>query len=128
MEGYRNLCAQVPLELHARVREEQEKAGQSLSEYVTKVLTEYYEKGGCNMSEKMRTLAFQVSTELFQRVKANLAAHPGVSQKDFVVGLIEQALTEWEAAQDLTQPDGPDAPDEAAGNEQEAGEDAWESR
>ena len=34
MEATRNLCAQIPVSLHDRVREERESLGQSLSEYV----------------------------------------------------------------------------------------------
>lgn len=46
-----------------------------------------------------RTLAFQVSEELFQRVKAYLARyeeihHRRLSQKEFVIGLIEAELDE----------------------------------
>ena len=43
-----------------------------------------------------RTLAFQISEEFFQRIKAYLAAHPGLSQKEFIIGLVEDALTKWE--------------------------------
>ena len=43
-----------------------------------------------------RTLAFQISEELFGRIKAHLKA-TGLSQKDFVIGLIEQALKDAEA-------------------------------
>ena len=43
-----------------------------------------------------RTLAFQVPEELFERVKAHLKV-TGLSQKDFVIGLIEKALREAEA-------------------------------
>ena len=32
MEATRNLCAQIPISLHDRVREERESLGQSLSE------------------------------------------------------------------------------------------------
>ena len=49
MEQTRNLCAQVPVSLHMRVREEQEKSGQSLSAYITQLLTDYYEKGEKSM-------------------------------------------------------------------------------
>lgn len=45
----------------------------------------------------MKPLAFQVSAELFGRAKACLAAHPGVSQKAFVIGLVEAALYEYES-------------------------------
>ena len=46
-----------------------------------------------------RTLAFQVSEELFQRIKAYLARyeevhHRKLSQKEFVIGLIEAELDE----------------------------------
>lgn len=52
----------------------------------------------------MKTLAFQISEELDQRLKNYIAAEKKrgrkISQKDFVIGLIEQALAEYEA-QDL---------------------------
>lgn len=41
-------------------------------------------------------MAFQVSEEFFRRIKAYLAAHPGLSQKEFIIGLMEDALTKWE--------------------------------
>ena len=53
MEPQKNLCAQIPLSLHAKVREEQEKAGLPLSAYITQLLTDYFEndsrKGDRNM-------------------------------------------------------------------------------
>lgn len=98
-EPTKNLCAQIPASLHARVREEQERLGQTLGAYVAQILTEHFEqreKGGKAMSENTRTLAFQVSEDLFGRLKAYLAANH-ISQRQFVVGLIEQAVEEWEA-------------------------------
>lgn len=97
-EPTKNLCAQIPASLHARVREEQERLGQTLGAYVAQILTEHFEqreKGGKAMSENIRTLAFQVSEDLFGRLKAYLAAHH-ISQRQFVLGLIEEALEEWE--------------------------------
>ena len=44
MEPQKNLCAMIPLPLHTKVREEQEKTGQSLSAYITQLLTDYYER------------------------------------------------------------------------------------
>ena len=48
-----------------------------------------------------KTLAFQVPEELYQRLKDFIAAEKKrgrkISQKDFVVGLIELALAEYEA-------------------------------
>lgn len=43
MEATRNLCAQIPISLHDRVRQEREALGQSLSEYVTQILREHFE-------------------------------------------------------------------------------------
>ena len=97
-EPIKNLCAQIPESLHARVREEQEHLGQTLGAYITQILTEHFEqkeKGGKAMSENIRTLAFQVSEDLFGRLKAYLAAHH-ISQRQFVVSLIEETLEEWE--------------------------------
>ena len=43
MEQRKNLCAQVPLSLHNRVTEAKEQLGQTTAEYITNLLTEYYE-------------------------------------------------------------------------------------
>ena len=43
METRKNLCAMLPLALHTRVRQEQEKAGMTLGEYVEAMITEYYD-------------------------------------------------------------------------------------
>lgn len=43
MEPTANLCAQVPVSLLARIREEQEKAGLPRGEYITQILTSYYD-------------------------------------------------------------------------------------
>lgn len=42
MEQKKNLCAQIPLSLHAQVCEARETAGQTTSEYITNLLIEYY--------------------------------------------------------------------------------------
>lgn len=95
MEQTKNLCAQIPLSLHQRIREEQIKAEQSLSEYITEILTQYYE-GGSSMAGT-RTLAVQISEELFQKLKAHLAAESErqgrkIRQKEFLLNLIQQTL------------------------------------
>ncbi len=100
MSKTRNLCAQIPEELHAKVRGEQERLGKTLSEYVCEILNQYFEqqKGGKSMNGNTRTLAFQVSEELFERLKTYLTANK-MKQKEFVVGLIEKTLEQWEAEQ-----------------------------
>jgi len=100
-ESKKNLCAMIPVELHDRVRAAQEQAGVTLSAYITELLTNYYEGGKEKMAEGMRTMAFQMPEEMFQRLKKHLdreSARTGkkVSQKEFVLGLIRQALEEAE--------------------------------
>lgn len=103
-ESKKNLCAMIPVELHDRVRAEQEQAGLTLSVYITDLLTKYYERGSEKTMEGMRTMAFQMPEETFQRLKRHLereSARTGkkVSQKGFVLGLIQQALDEAEATE-----------------------------
>ena len=100
----KNLCAQIPLELHAKVRAEQEKSGLTLGAYITDVLTKFYEKGEDKMNDTTRTLAFQIPDELFWRIKDHLTRETErtgkrLTQRDFVLGLIEQALDEAERAE-----------------------------
>ena len=96
MEPSKNLCAQLPLSLHNHVREEQEKTGQTLSAYITEVLTQYYDnKKEEKTMEYTRTLAFQIPEDLFFRIKDHLdreTARTGkkLTQKEFVLGLIER--------------------------------------
>lgn len=90
-ERKKNLCAMIPESLHKKVREEQEEWGIKLNEYMERLLKDHFEKEEREMESGMRTLAFQVSEELFQRVKVHLKK-TGQSQKDFVIGLIEEAI------------------------------------
>ena len=101
MEQRKNLCAQVPLSLHTQVTEAREALGQTTSEYITNLLTEYFkmkENGGKEtMATKGRTMAFQISEDFFQRIKAHLERESvrlgrKVTQREFVLGLIEDAL------------------------------------
>lgn len=98
MEDRKNLCAMIPAGLHAKAREEQEKMELKLNEYVEMIIKEHFEKGDKTMANGTRTLAFQVSEELFNQIKAYLK-RTGLSQKDFVIGLIEQALAADQAEQ-----------------------------
>ena len=90
-EETKNLCAQIPTDLHAKVREEQEQRGMTLGQFVEYILKEYFE-GGQKM-DGVKTIAFQVPAELFQRLKDYLAENK-LSQKQFFVDLIEKALAE----------------------------------
>ena len=125
MAETKNLCAQIPIALHERVSEERERLGQTTSEYITQLIQEYYnrmenQKGGSDMTEKNRTMAFQIPEELFQRIKQHLERESlrtgrKLTQRDFVLGLIEQALAEAEASL---------APQEAPESTEEAPEDS----
>ncbi len=95
MEKRKNLCAMIPEELHGRIKSEQEALSLTLPQYMEMVLEEHFRKG--EMANGTRTLAFQVSDELFGRVKGYLARHPKLSQREFVVGLIERELDAYEA-------------------------------
>lgn len=113
VEGTRGITVKVPEEIHAQAKAEQESLELTMSQYIELVLQERFRKGGKTMGAT-RTLAFQVSEELFQQVKRYLAAHPGLTQKDFVIELIERALEEFEAEEATA----------AAAGEQEAQEPA----
>lgn len=109
MAETKNLCAQIDLALHTKVCEEREKAGQTTSQYITQLLVEYYEMkengGKSNMANNgNRTMAFQISEELFQRIKRYLereSKHLGrkYTQREFVLDLITEALDAAEAAE-----------------------------
>lgn len=99
MEERKNLCAMLPVSLHARVRREQEKAGMTLGEYVEAMITEYYDwKDEKIMTGEMRTLAAQIPAELFDRLDRYLKER-GIKKKDFLVDIITRALEEAEAAE-----------------------------
>ena len=93
-EATRNLCAQIPTSLHAKVRERQEASGQSLSQYMTWLITKFYEEEGKpTMKSNQRTVAFQVPEELFERFKDYLKRN-GIKQNAFFLNCIQQALEE----------------------------------
>jgi len=97
-EKKRNLCAMIPAELHERVRAEQEALGLTLGAYMEAILKAHFDGKEEKGMDKSRTLAFQVSDKLFARLKEYLAQHK-ISQREFVVGLIEKALDEAESAE-----------------------------
>ena len=104
MADTRNLCAQIHIDLHTKVMEEKNALGQALSEYITNILNEHFEGGNKTMAiTATKTLAFQIPEELDQRIKNFLAAEKErtgkkLSQREFVVGLIIQALDAHDAA------------------------------
>ena len=105
MPETRNLCAQLPLDLHQRVCIAREESGLTTAQYITNLLLEYYEMkengGKTTMANNSRTMAFQIPEDLFQRIKAHLERETQrtgrkLTQREFVLGLIEEALNEAE--------------------------------
>ena len=107
-EEKRNLCAQIPISLHSRVRQEQEASGQTLSEYMTQLITDFFQmkEGNQNMNHDMKTIAFQVPVALVEEFKAYLQRN-NFNKKEVFLGSIQSALAEERDA------------DEASGSEPE---------
>ena len=94
----KNICGKIPLELHAKVRGEIEEREISTQEFLQLVIEEHFmEKGVEQMAA--RTIAVQVTEELFGRLKAAVA-WKGCKQKDFLISIIEKAIEEVEAEQE----------------------------
>lgn len=95
MEPTKNLCAQIPVSLHTQLRERQESSGQTLGQYMTELITKFYEMEEKNTmsTEKtnQRTVAFQVPEELFKQFKEYLNKE-GIKQNAFFLNCIRQAL------------------------------------
>lgn len=107
MAEMKNICGKIPVELHEKVRAEIEESETSTQIFIRQVIEEHFnrlENKGEESMEK-RTLAVQVTEELFQRVKW-VVAKEGVKQKDFIIRIIEKAVEEVEAKwQELDQPE-----------------------
>lgn len=118
MADKKNLCAMIPADLHARVRQEQERSGKTLSEYVEQLIQNYYDmKENKKMTGDMRTMAIQLPEELFERLKAYLKKN-NLKQKQFIIGLIEDALEQDEedttaqaGSENASETEEPDEPD-----------------
>ena len=93
-ENIKNLCAPIPAELHAQLRQRQEESGQTLGQYMTELITKFYEQEMKPMAkENQRTVAFQVSAELFEQFKDYLK-RKGIKQNAFFLDCIQRALEE----------------------------------
>ena len=93
------LTVTIPDDLHQQIRDELERQGITTAQFIEQAVTTFFEKpkGVNNMAT--RTLAIQVSEELFQRIKDYLTRyeqvhHRRLSQKAFIISLIEAELDE----------------------------------
>lgn len=93
----KGITVKIDAELHAEVRQYLESHGMTMAKFVSQALRDelhpkIYMREDKNMGN-MRTLAFQVPEELFQRIKEHLQ-QTGMTQKDFMLGLIEKELNQ----------------------------------
>ena len=93
----KNICGKIPVELHEKLKLEVEELGISIPKYLEMVIEEHMTRKGekTDMAD-LRTVAVQVTEDLFSRLKAVLARN-GMKQKDFLIGLIEDAIEKEEA-------------------------------
>ena len=107
MAEMKNICGKISVELHEKVRAEIEERETSTQIFIRQVIEEHFnrlENKGEESMEK-RTLAVQVTEELFQRVKWAVTKE-GIKQKDFIIRIIEKAVEEVEAKwKELEQPE-----------------------
>ena len=99
----KGITVKIDAGLHAQVKEFIEANGMTMAEFVSKALDDELHpkiqvKEGNNMGA-MRTMAFQVPQELFDQIKDYLERH-NMTQKQFVIGLIQAELDRDQAMQE----------------------------
>ena len=102
----KNICGKIPVELHEKVREELEGTEMTIPQFLQKVIEEHFMKKGVEKMEA-KTLAVQVSEELFNRLKERVEKEKRQrrgrsTQKDYLIEIITQAL---DAADELEKQD-----------------------
>ena len=124
MAEMKNICGKIPVELHEKGRAEIEEKETSTQIFIQQVIEEHFNRleGKGEESMEKRTLAVQVTEELFQRVKW-VVAKEGIKQKDFIIRIIEKAVEEVEAKwQELEQPEETPEAERAEGPAEETSE------
>lgn len=111
----KGITVKVDAALHAEVSEYIREHGMTMSEFVAVALDnelhpKYEQKEGNNMANT-RTVAFQVPEDLFRRIKDYLNRNH-MTQKQFLLGLIEQELDREQAARESLRADSEDKIDE----------------
>ena len=121
MAEMKNICGKIPMDLHEKVREEIELTESSTQKFLQQVIEEHFNrvegKGEISMGA-VRTVAVQVSEELFQRLKV-VIGQKHMKQKDFLIQIIEEALEKAEAEwQSKEQPEESEQTTEESGTEE----------
>ena len=115
----KGITVRIDAGLHAEIKKYLEDNNMTMAEFITHAVDDElhpkYIAQEENKVEKMRTLAFQVPEDLFQRIKGYLA-RTGMTQKNFVIGLIEEELDrdeEMRAAESTPEVQDNDSPEES---------------
>ena len=117
----KGITVRIDADLHAEVSQYLRDHSMTMAEFVSLALDdELHPKNQMKEGNTMantRTIAVQVPEDLFQRIKDYLAHENErqgrkVTQKEFVIGLIEDALERWEQETADADPGAPtDTPD-----------------
>lgn len=127
MPDMKGITVKIPADLHAELKAYIEAHGMTTGEFIALAVdNELHPKIQIKEEqpmENMRTLAFQVPESLFQRVKAYLERNH-MTQKQFVIGLIEAELEQDEAQYQAEHPE--EQEDEEESDEQNQDEESEE--
>ena len=107
----KGITVKIDAELHAEVKQYLEQHSMTMADFVSMALQDELhpkiEQKEEKSMEKMRTLAFQVPEDLFQKIKDYLHRN-NMTQRQFVIGLIENEierdLTERQAQTEAQEP------------------------
>lgn len=124
-DGKKGITVKIDAELHAEVKQYLESHDMTMAEFVTLALDDelhpkFNQKEEKNMGN-MRTIAFQVPEDLFYKIKDYLQRN-NMTQKDFMLGLIEDELSREQAERETA-----DETDELTEQEESASEDDFEA-
>jgi len=94
-EEKKGITVKIDADLHAEIRQFIEQNGMTMAEFVSKALyNELHPKiqpQEVKNAMPTRTMAFQMPEDMFQRLKNYLHRH-GITQKEFVLGLVEAEI------------------------------------
>ena len=91
----KGITVKIDASLHAEIRQFIEQNGMTMADFVSQALyNELHPKiqpQEVKNAVPTRTMAFQMPEDMFQRLKAYLNRH-GITQKEFVLGLVEAEI------------------------------------
>ena len=94
-EEKKGITVKIDASLHAEIRQFIEQNGMTMADFVSQALyNELHPKIQPQEVKNMgptRTMAFQMPEDMFQRLKDYLHRH-GITQKEFVLGLVEAEI------------------------------------